>query len=313
MVLSTLHYSLLAVVAILTFATVVASILGQMNPENKTLKNVMIIVRSWWLIVIVIGTAMALGKYALLALFFSISLLVLNEYLKRSLYGNGRRRLLFFILASTLVLQYVALVEKWDELFLFLIPIAALSVIPLVIILTHSISNLPLAFGVVVGLMLLNYYLSHIPALVFTQKILWDYDGQSMLAVLILIFFTECNDVFQFLSGKLFGRRKIVPHVSPNKTEMGFIGGILCTTIATAFGAPLILDITKMQGASLGLAIAIFGILGDLFFSAVKRHLQIKDFSQALPGHGGFIDRIDSLIFTAPIYFHLLTYIKRIP
>lgn len=305
--------SVILVMSVLTAATLLVEILNRSRPGHHTLSNVKVIIKSWWIIAIVVMSSMLIGPYGLLLLFFSLSLLVLNEYLKKSPYGGERKFFIFLPIFLVLLFQYAAIVKHQDHLFYVLIPLAILVVAPLIIILTKSVQTLPAAFGVIAGLLLLNYYLSHIPALAFTHKIIWRRPDQPMLAILILIFLTECNDVFQFLCGKLFGRRKIVPQISPNKTEMGFIGGLICTSVAAAFLTPLALQITRPQGALLGFMISVLGIFGDLFFSAVKRHLGLKDFSQALPGHGGFIDRLDSLIFTAPVYFHLLIYLKGNP
>jgi phosphatidate cytidylyltransferase len=133
----------------------------------------------------------------------------------------------------------------------------------------------------------------------------------ARLAVLLLVVLTELNDVFQFLCGKLFGRRKVIPSVSPHKTEAGFLGGALCSTALAAWLWPRFLPLSVTEAALLGLLLSLCGMLGDLVCSAVKRYQGVKDFSGILPGHGGVIDRIDSLMATAPAFFFFLYFLKR--
>jgi phosphatidate cytidylyltransferase len=123
-----------------------------------------------------------------------------------------------------------------------------------------------------------------------------------------VIFLTEINDILQFIAGKSFGRKKIVPGISPNKTEAGFIGGLLGTTALATIILPKLVGFSPMVAAGLGLLIAFTGILGDLFFSAVKRYFDTKDFSDKIAGHGGYLDRLDSLIFTLPISYYYFWY-----
>jgi phosphatidate cytidylyltransferase len=125
-------------------------------------------------------------------------------------------------------------------------------------------------------------------------------------AFLFLFITTEMNDVFQFASGKLFGRQKLVVEISPNKTIAGFVGGLLMTSILSLVLAPLMLDLQLWQSLLTGFCIALSGVSGDLMFSSMKRTVGIKDFSQLIPGHGGVLDRLDSMVFTAPTLYCLL-------
>ena len=106
-------------------------------------------------------------------LFFSLSLLITNEYLKKSRFGPDHRKVAFIVLAVVLILQYAAIIKHADQLFSILVPLLALAVIPLIIIFTNSIANLPVAFAAILGMMLLNFYLSFIPAIAFSDKIQW--------------------------------------------------------------------------------------------------------------------------------------------
>ena len=128
---------------------------------------------------------------------------------------------------------------------------------------------------------------------------------QGLLLYLVLL--TQLNDVFQFLAGKTFGRHRITPVISPKKTWEGFLGGVLLTTplaVALRFLTPL--SVPLAVGA--GLLISVFGFVGDVVVSAVKRDVGVKDSSDAIPGHGGVLDRIDSLCYAAPLFFHYVRF-----
>ena len=126
--------------------------------------------------------------------------------------------------------------------------------------------------------------------------------------VLFLLVATQANDICQFIWGKLLGRNKILPNVSPNKTWEGFIGGMISVTACACFAAPFFTPLNQFQGLIAGLIITVSGFIGDVVISSVKRDLQIKDSGQLIPGHGGILDRMDSLLFTAPLFFHFVHY-----
>lgn len=146
-------------------------------------------------------------------------------------------------------------------------------------------------------------YLANLPAPFINSQA-----GFSGL-ILFLLFVTQFNDVCQYVAGKCFGKRKIMPKVSPNKTWGGFMGGLLMTTILSALLAPYLTILTLSQGIIAGLLIAISGFIGDVVLSSVKRDLRIKDSGTLIPGHGGILDRVDSLIYATPIFFHYFYYV----
>ena len=133
------------------------------------------------------------------------------------------------------------------------------------------------------------------------------------LMVIFLVALTECNDIAQYIWGKNFGKRKIIPKVSPNKTVEGLSGGIGTSIILSIVLAPMLTPISFsgtgfLHSIAIGVLIGVFGFIGDVVMSAVKRDIGIKDTGTLLPGHGGILDRLDSLIFTAPVFFHFMAY-----
>jgi phosphatidate cytidylyltransferase len=127
------------------------------------------------------------------------------------------------------------------------------------------------------------------------------------LLLLYLLLVVQISDVFQYVVGKLFGRRKLAPSVSPSKTVEGLVGGGLC---AVAVGACLwwITPFSFWGSAGMSLLIVIAGFLGGLALSAVKRSLGAKDWGHMIEGHGGMLDRLDSVSFAAPVFFHVVHY-----
>ncbi len=128
------------------------------------------------------------------------------------------------------------------------------------------------------------------------------------LLVLFLVGLTEFNDIAQYLWGKSIGRIKITPRVSPNKTLAGLVGGVATTTLVASLLGPLMTPLSIPLSLLAGLIIGISGFCGDVVMSAIKRDIGVKDSGTLLPGHGGILDRLDSLIFTAPVFFHFIRY-----
>jgi phosphatidate cytidylyltransferase len=128
--------------------------------------------------------------------------------------------------------------------------------------------------------------------------------------ILTMVVLVSCNDTFAYLFGVLFGKHKLAPHVSPKKTWEGLIGSFVATTIGAALVFQYSLDKPFWVGACVGFATVFTSTAGDLIESAVKRDLSIKDMSTMLPGHGGILDRIDSVLFTGPAIWFALEFIK---
>lgn len=133
------------------------------------------------------------------------------------------------------------------------------------------------------------------------------YPGRGVTGVISLAL-TESNDIAQYLWGKSCGRRKVVPKVSPGKTLEGLMGGVITIMIASLIIGPLLTPLNTLQALLAGLLIGISGFCGDVVMSAIKRDIGVKDSGKLLPGHGGLLDRIDSLIFTAPVFFYFIRY-----
>jgi len=149
------------------------------------------------------------------------------------------------------------------------------------------------------------YFLSHLPMLLYLP--IRGYEGQNAKLLFFVVLITQISDVFQYIFGKTMGHRKVAPAVSPGKTWEGLIGGGL-TTVALGTALWWATPFTPGGAAVMSTVLVIAGFLGGLVMSAVKRSIGAKDWGRGIPGHGGVLDRLDSLLFAAPVFFHLTVY-----
>ena len=133
------------------------------------------------------------------------------------------------------------------------------------------------------------------------------FKGHNVQLLFFFTFIVQVSDVLQYVFGKLLGKTKLAPRLSPAKTWEGFIGGGLTATLlggAMSFITPF----GFWPATLMALLIVICGTLGGLVMSAVKRSLGAKDWGSAISGHGGYMDRLDSVSFAAPLFFHVVRY-----
>ncbi len=217
------------------------------------------------------------------------------------------RRVIFWAYLSV-PLQYYWVYEYWYGMFIIFIPVWIFLFIPLrMLTIGNTEGFLRAASTLHWGVMITVYNLSHAAYLLSLPRIDKP-DAGSVGLLLFLVVLTQFNDVAQYFWGKTLGRRKIVPSVSPGKTWAGFLGGIATTAVAAHFLAPYLTPLTGWHQAAAGALIAVSGFIGDATVSAIKRDLGVKDSSSFIPGHGGILDRVDSLTFSAPVFFHAIFY-----
>jgi phosphatidate cytidylyltransferase len=267
-----------------------------------TVHNINDRMRAWWVMAIVFTIAILTGGYGSIALFALVSFLALREFITLVDCSRADHRALVVAFFVFTPLQYVLVAVEWYGLFAILIPVYAFALIPTSMVLMGDTKRfLERAATVQWGLMVCVYCVSYAPALLLLDL---EWGQTNALLLFFLIVVVQFSDVAQYIWGKTLGRRKIAPRVSPNKTWEGFVGGVLT---ATALGTALWWATPFAPAAAAGLAfvICLAGFLGGLTMAAVKRDRGVKDYGTLLPGHGGVLDRIDSLVFAAPVFFHL--------
>lgn len=297
--------SSIVLAALLLFAQVVIEILAKLKPQAD-LHEVRIRTRSWWIMIAVLEAALYGGKETTILLFSCLSFFGLREYLSRVPTRVIDRRVLFWCFLA-IPLQYYLIYREFQTAFISFIPVYCIAIIALRLILVGEPKGFVMAMAKFqLGLMFTVYSVGYI-AFLTVQDPNRPYEI-SAGGVLFFIATSQFNDVMQFVSGKTFGKNKIVPKISPKKTVEGLVGGVLITSVVSIFTAPLLTGVSPVTGFIAGLGLGVLGFFGDVLMSAVKRDLGIKDFSQLIPGHGGMLDRIDSLVISAPIYFHIMQY-----
>lgn len=263
--------------------------------------------RTWGIILLVLAAAVLLGKTRLFWFFGIVSFLAFKEYISIIPTRPTDRRTLFWAYLAIPV-QYLLIVKGYFVLSLIFVPIYVFLFLPVRLILSgdtvHFLRSLSFFHW---GLMTLVFCIAH-GVMFFIPGTREFPIGQRISTILYLIILTEANDIAQFVFGKLFGKNKILPKISPGKTWAGFIGGVGFSIAFAAFVGPKMTPLDPLLATCSGLLIGVSGFLGDVTFSAMKRDLKIKDTGCMLPGHGGIIDRIDSLTFTTPLFFHFFNY-----
>jgi phosphatidate cytidylyltransferase len=261
-------------------------------------------VRSWWIMITIFSLALVLSRRAALIFFGLVSFLALKEYFSIIPTRRADRRVLFWAYLC-IPIQYLVAAQGRYGMFLIFLPVYAFLLIPLRMITIGETKDYLRAISTIHwGLMTTVFSISHVAFLL----VLSEHNNQIVGAglVLYLAFLTQFNDVAQFIWGKTLGKRKIIPKVSPNKTWEGFLGGVATTTLLGGLLSPLLTPMSWPMGLAAGAIIGVGGFIGDVTISALKRDLEIKDTGNMLPGHGGILDRIDSLTYTAPLFFHFI-------
>lgn len=293
-----------AAALLIASSLVTALLIRRAGPAvSATLLNVRSRVNAWWVMVAVFSFSLLLGRNGLFALYLLLSFLALREFLTLSPMPRADHRTLFWVFFVILPLHYFVAWLPWYGMFTIFIPVYAFVFIPIRSALAGDTERfLARTSRIQWGVLTCVYFLSHLPMLLYLP--IPGYEGQNAKLLLFVMLITQLSDVFQFLFGKTMGKRKIAPSVSPGKTWEGLIGGGLC---AVALGTALwwATPFTPPAAAAMSALLVAAGFLGGLVMSAVKRSIGTKDWGHGIPGHGGVLDRLDSLLFAAPVFFHL--------
>ncbi|MBP9541436.1 MAG: phosphatidate cytidylyltransferase [Vitreoscilla sp.] len=306
----TLPFSLwwlfLAILAILITASSIGSILVlKYGSQNPTISNLNARINAWWVMTLVLVLAFVTGHIGSTFLFFLVSFAALRECLSLVYSRRGDYAVLVACFYVVLPVQYYFVLTDWYGMFAIFIPVYAFLLLPIL----AGLSGDPTRFldrtaKIQWSLMVSVFCISHVPFLLNLKIPNFD---QNILLVIFLIAVVQASDVLQYIWGKLLGKRKIAPVLSPSKTVEGFVGGVLsATALATALW--WITPFTPFQAGLIGLVICLMGFAGGLVMSAIKRDFGVKDWGHMIKGHGGMMDRVDSICFAAPIFFHIVRY-----
>lgn len=292
---------------------VLASVAGQVlrarySPagQSPVIENLNARIAAWWGMVALLSIAFLAGRTGVILLFALLSFAALREFLSLTAKSTADHWSLaagFFLI---LPLQYGFIWIDWYGLYSIFVPVYVFLLLPVL----SALSGQTRSFLVRIAetqwaMMICIFCISHVPALLSLQ--IPGFEGRNILLIAWLNFVVQLSDVLQYVWGKLIGRHKVAPALSPSKTWEGFLGGTLS---ASLIGSALwwMTPFSLIEAAGLCLVVTLMGFFGGLVMSAIKRDKGVKDWGHLIAGHGGFIDRLDSVIFAAPIFFHLTRY-----
>ncbi|WP_425484122.1 phosphatidate cytidylyltransferase [Allomesorhizobium camelthorni] len=298
----------LGLAGVLTTASMVAGILTwrAADPQNATLVNLNQRIKAWWVMVALIAIAFLFGKDGMIVLFALISFAALREFVTLTHSRRSDHWVLLGMFGIIIPVQYWLVWTEWYGLFTIFIPVYCFLIMPAITALHGDTERfLERIAAQQWAVMMAVYCVSHVPALMTLP--IPGYENRGLLLIAFLIVTVQGSDVLQYIFGKLFGKHRFSPTVSPSKTWEGLIGGLLS---ASALGALLswLTPFSPLEAAGVAFLACLMGFLGGLVASAIKRDQGVKDWGHLIEGHGGMMDRADSLVFAAPVFFHIVRY-----
>ena len=299
-------YATLGIYALLIIATLIVAALRWRNPGERY-AELSARTSSWWWMIGAFTLAVLLNQTVAVIFLAFISYLALKEYLSLIPTRRIDRAVLLFAYLAIPIQFYWAAID-WYGMFIVFIPVWMFLFFPALMALRGETEGFLRAVGTLSwGLMITVFTLSHMAMLLVSGDAASPVAGGVGL-LLFLVVLTQFNDVAQYTWGKLFGRHKVTPTVSPKKTWEGLAGGIATTIAVAALIGPYLTPMDWQWSALAGGIIGVAGFLGDITISAVKRDLGVKDTGGLIPGHGGILDRVDSLTYAAPAFVHFIRY-----
>lgn len=289
-----------AVVALAAIAIGALSVTGRIGPALR--RELWLRLASWAVLLPMIIIPILLGREWTIAAVTLLGLACLREYDRAT--GLFRDHLLTAVVAIGILAVNFAALDHWYGFFVALWPLTTCAICVASIPQDRPAGYIQRTALAIFAYMLFGAGLAHLGYMAN--------DPNYRPLLLLLVLAVGLNDVAAFTTGKLFGRRKLLPATSPNKTIAGALGALVCTTALVAFVGQAILAGTPMDSLPLlllfGALVSIGGQFGDLMLSSIKRDLAIKDMGTIIPGHGGVLDRFNSLLLVAPVTFHLIAY-----
>jgi phosphatidate cytidylyltransferase len=266
--------------------------------DHPTVRSALITYRSWWVILPLAAIPLGLGRAATILAVTLLSLACFHEFARAT--GLYRERFFTGAVSLAIIALNIVVWVRWYGMFLVL-PMYVIALLLIIPVLRDRTEGMIQWAGLsIMGFLYFGWFLGHLSY--FTNM----ENGLSYLLFLTLA--VALSDVAAFATGKLFGRRSLAPNVSPRKTWGGAIGCVLVTAAVVWALRGTLPGFGTVQLVLTALIVGVGGQLGDLVISVVKRDIGVKDLGVVFPGHGGWLDRYDSLIFTGPIFFHMVAF-----
>jgi phosphatidate cytidylyltransferase len=256
----------------------------------------------WLVMVPVIAAPILLGAFWTILAVAVLAFFCFREYARAT--GLFREKLACYLTLLAMAVMYFTALDAWFGLFQAMFALGIAGIAGLAILQDRPKGYVQRVALAVFALALFGGCLGHV-AYAANHR---DYRP----LILFFLIAVELNDVLAFVTGRLFGRRKLCPNTSPNKTVAGAVGAVIGTTLFVTLVGPLVFAGTDLNHpgrlAVLGVLVSVAGQFGDLTLSSIKRDIGIKDMDVIIPGHGGLLDRFDSALLVAPVAFHYVNY-----
>lgn len=274
------------------------------SPETRgVILNMNARIRGWWVMCLTFLASLLTGGTGSVVLFALISVLALREFVTLAPTLRADHGALCWAFFGFIPLQYGLVAVGRLDLVTVVIPVIGALLLALQSTLAGDTTRfLERSADILWGLMVCVYAVSHVPALLKLE--IPGYEGQDVKLLVFFVLVVQASDVLQYVSGKCLGRTAIAPTISPSKTWEGFVGGVVGATLLGA-GLWWATPFSPWEAALLSLMLALLGFAGGLVMSAIKRDRGVKDYGALIQGHGGVLDRVDSICFAAPVFFHL--------
>ncbi|PIB23460.1 phosphatidate cytidylyltransferase [Amylibacter kogurei] len=304
-----LIYLLLMAGAALIVATLIAHYLMSRQPEDDhspIVDTFNAYILSWWGVTGMIAFASLGGRVGLIVLFAFCSFAAMREFMTLTTKNRDDHWVLAAGFFAILPIQYILLGYAQHGMFAIFIPVYAFLFLPILAAIKGNAENFLVRVSETQWAMMITVYCaSHIPALLDLE--ITGFSGRNVLLIAFLMVVVQAGDLCHFLWAKIYGRTKMAPKLEKSKTWEGFVGGIASATLVGAF-LWWLTPFEIWQATLLAMVISLIGFCGGMVMATIKIDRGVKDWGDLIPGHGGFIDRFGSVVFAAPIFYHLVRY-----
>lgn len=274
---------------------------------KKDMDNIWIRMKSFLFILVFFTVAFTINEPCAFVFLALISYLGLKEFFSL-LPTRKTDRNVFLWAYLSIPISYYIIYTRWIIMFYLFIPLYMFILIAIRMVVAGNTDGFLKNLAVIQYGLMINVYALGYLGMIMIIPFEYNIRGGAIGLLFFILVLTVSNDFMQYFSGKMFGKHKIIPKVSPNKTWEGFIGGVTGTTVLSVIMGLFLTPFTITQLVVLGVVLASAGFFGDVTMSAIKRDLGVKDTGTLIPGHGGILDRLDSLLFTAPLFYHFFAY-----
>lgn len=290
--------------ALLTVAYFVGNILSKYFPQSSMVVNLNERIFSWWAMMVVLLLAFCFNEIGTTFLFLLISFAALREFMTLIYRRRSDHNAIVACFYILLPLQYYFIITNWYGMFAVLIPVYAFLILPIITAFSgDSTALFERTAKIQWGAMITIFCLSHVPAIMTLA--IPKFEGRNILLLIFMILVVQSSDIFQYILSRLFGKRKIMIALSPHKTIEGAVSGIVLATILASL-LYWLTPFSPIQAAIIGLISCLMGFFGNLVMSSIKYSYGVKNWGKMAHGHGGMLDRVDSICFAAPVFFHIV-------